>query len=54
MHISDRLFSYNQMVLPATKAPPFRRILMRIFAILLVFFQFAVKNYRIFDQIIVF
>ena len=48
MHISDLLFSYKQMVFPAIKAPLFRRILMRIFAVLPVF---AVKNYSIFDQI---
>ena len=54
LHISDLLFSYKQMVFPAIKAPLFRRILMRIFAVLPGFFSFAVKNYRIFDQIIVF
>ena len=34
LHISDLLFSYKQMVLPAIKAPLLRRILMRIFAVL--------------------
>ena len=41
------------MVLPAIKAL-FRRILMRIFAVLPGFLNFAVKKYRIFDLIFVF
>ena len=40
------------MVFPAIKAL-FRRIMMRIFAILPGFFNFAVKKKRIFDQIVV-
>ena len=44
MHISDLLFSYKQMVFPAIKAPLLRRILMRIFAVLPVFFNCAVKK----------
>ena len=41
------------MVIPAIKAL-FRRILMRIFAILPGFFNSAVKEHRIVDQISVF
>ena len=47
------VFSHKQMVFPAIKAL-FTRILMRIFVFLPGFFYFAVKNYRIFDQIFVF
>ena len=46
MHISV-LFPYKQMVVPAIKAPLFRRILMRISAVLPGFFNSAVKKYRI-------
>ena len=41
------------MVFPAIKEL-FRRILMRIFAVLSGFLNFAVEKYRIFDQISLF
>ena len=54
MHISDLLFSYKQMVVPAIEALLLRGVLMRLFAVLPGFFNSAVKKYRIFDQNFVF